>query len=138
MKHIYLIIIYQSLTTDQHNYIDNNLLGLEPTTEEMLITYLKQDSGKSNRDAITVELDKLNILQGLKLTTIIIPADISPAVLKFYRRKVISDTPNQLKNRPKQIRYALIIVFCYLKQQELFDNLADHLINFIHKIKKKS
>lgn len=130
--------IYQSLTTDQHNYIDHNLLGLEPTTEEMLITYLKQDSGKSNRDAIAVELDKLNVLQGLKLTTTIIPADISPAVLKFYRRKVISDTPHQLKNRPKQIRYALIIVFCYLKQQELFDNLADHLINVIHKIKKKA
>ncbi|MFP3011741.1 MAG: Tn3 family transposase [Rickettsia sp.] len=100
--------IDQSLTTDQHNYIDHNLLGLEPTTEEMLITYLKQDSGKSNRDAIAVELDKLHVLQGLKLTTTIIPADISPAVLKFYRRKVISDTLNQLKNRPKQISYAEI------------------------------
>lgn len=130
--------IYESLTIDQHNYIDNYLLALDQTSKETLITYLKQDSGKSSRDAIAVELDKLQILQKLKLTTTIISPDIAPAVLKFYKRKVISDTPNQLKDKPKQIRYALIIIFCYLKQQELLDNLADHLNNFIHKIKKKA
>ena len=48
----------------------------------------------------------------------------------------MSDTPEQIRSRPENIRYPLIIIYCYLKQQDILDNLTDHLVNFIHKVKK--
>ena len=101
-----------------------------------LLSFLKQDSGKSNRDSIAVEIDKLAIIKLLNLSHSTIPENISQSVLKFYKRKILSDTPEQIRTKPEHIRYPLIITYCYLKQQEVIDNLSDHLVNFIHKVKK--
>lgn len=127
-----------AISPEMKSYIDNVLLHLDKTSGETLLTFLKQDSGKSSRDAIAVEIDKLNALKSLRLNTSNIPVEASLNVLRFYKRKIISDTPEQIRARPDHIRYPLIIIFCYLKQQEVIDNLVEHLINFIHKIKKKA
>ena len=119
-------------------YIDNVLLQLNDETGETLLSLLKQDSGKSKRNSIAEEINKQQILQQLQLNSTIIPEDVSFKVLKYYKRKIVSDTPQQIRSRPHHVRYALVIIFCYLKQQEVIDNLADHLINSIHKLKKKA
>lgn len=118
-------------------YIDNNLLYLNDSSEETIISFLKQDSGKSNLDSISNEIKKLQAIEPLNLNSSIIPNDIAPDILKFYKRKIVSDTPQQIRTKPKHIRYQLVIIFCYLKRQEVIDNLVDHLCNLIHKIKKK-
>lgn len=120
------------------SYIDDVLLRLDKINGETLLTFLKQDSGKSNRDAITVEIEKLDVINPLRLNTSIIPIEASLNRLRFYKRKVVSDTPEQIRTRPDHIRYPLTIIFCHLKQQEIIDNLAEHLSNFVHKIKKKA
>lgn len=126
------------ITQDSANYIDNTILSSDETTGETILSFLKQDSGKSNRDSISVEIEKLQIIKKLDITASIIPQNISTQVLKFYKRKILSYTPEQIRRKFGNIKYPLVIIFCYLKQQELMDNLADHLINFIHKIKKKA
>lgn len=130
--------ISETMNSNSCNYIDNALLNLAYNAGETKLTFLKYNSGKSNRDSIAVEIEKLQILQQLQLTTSTIPLDVSSNVLRYYKRKIISDTPKQVMDRPKHIRYPLVVIFCYLKRQEIIDNLADHLINFIHKIKKKA
>ena len=99
------------------------------------MSLLKQDSGKSNLDGTGTEIKKLKIIAPLELDSDIIPSDISPKILRFYKRKIMSNTPAHIRVRPAHIRYPLVIIFCYLKKQELIDNLVDHLINLIHKIK---
>jgi len=123
--------------TQKHKvYIDKTLLLKDTLTDETLLSLLKQDSGKSNRDSIAVEIDKLAIITPLSLNNSIIPENVSQDVLRFYKRKILSDTPEQIRARPENIRYPLIIIYCYLKQQDILDNLTDHLVNFIHKVKK--
>lgn len=129
-------------TLDKENlnykaYIDNSLLYLADSFEDTIISFLKQDSGKSNLDSISNEIRKLQAIEPLNLNSSIIPDDISPNILKFYKRKIVSDTPQQIRAKPEYIRYQLMIIFCYLKKQEIIDNLVDHLCNLVHKIKKK-
>ena len=119
-------------------YIDNVLLHLDDESDETIVSLLKQDSGKSNLDGTGTEIKKLKIIAPLELDSDIIPSDISPKILRFYKRKIMSNTPEQIRMRPAHIRYPLVIIFCYLKKQELIDNLVDHLVNLIHKIKKKA
>lgn len=130
--------ITKSLNPTIHSYIDEILLGTNDSTGETSLTFLKQDSGKSNRDSISVEIQKLHVIHGMNIGSFVMPLDISPNILKFYRRKIASDTPEQIRSRSKEIRYPLVIIFAYLKKQEIIDNLADHVINFIHKIKKQA
>lgn len=119
-------------------YIDNGLLYLNDESDETIVSFLKQDSGKSNLESISREIRKLEVIRPLNLDPSIIPDDVAPNVLKFYKRKVISDTPEQIRQKPEYIRYPLITIFCYLKRQEIIDNLMDHLCNLVHKFKKKA
>lgn len=130
--------INSQLEPDTINYIDNTILSLDEATSGATISFLKQDSGKSNRDSILVEINKLRLIKRLNITASIIPENIAPKVLTFYKRKILSYTPEQIRKKPANLKYPLVLIFCYLKQQELVDNLADHLINFIHKLKKKA
>lgn len=59
------------------SYVDNVLLHLDKASGETLLTFLKQDFGKSNRDSIAVEIDKLNAINPLRLTASIFPAATS-------------------------------------------------------------
>jgi TnpA family transposase len=129
-------------TLDKNNsnhkdYIDKSLLCLNNDFDKTIISFLKQDSGKSNLDSISNEIKKLQTIAPLELDSSIIPDDISPNILKFYKRKIINDTPEQIRAKPEYIRYPLMVIFCYLKRQEVIDNLVDHLCNLVHKIKKK-
>ena len=126
------------LTAQNIEYIDNALLFRDKDNQDTPLSFLKQDSGSSRRDSITFEIEKLELIKKLSISESMIPIDISPNVFKFYKRKIISDTPEQIRVKPKQIKYPLVTIYCYLKQQEIIDNLAEHLINFVHKIKKNA
>lgn len=121
-------------------YIDDSLLRLNENDKsaETLVSFLKQASSKSNIDGVTAEIEKLNVITPLQIDTAVIPEDMSPSILKFYKRKIVSDTPEQIRSKPSHIRYPLVIIFCYLKRQELLDNLIDHFSNLVHKMKKKA
>lgn len=135
----YLFEYINSRMTSTHTErIEDILLGPADVTGEVGLSFLKQDSGKSDRDSIIVEINKLQMIKTLCIHTSLIPENISTKVLKFYKRKILGDTPEQIRRKPNNIKYPLVIIFCYLKQQELIDNLADHLVTFIHKIKKKA
>lgn len=130
--------ILQGISNEVKGYIDSTLLNIDEPLDESLITFLKQDSGKSNSNAILIEIEKLKVLELLELSESLIPAEASLKTLRYYRRKIQSDTPEQIKAKPSNIRYPLVIIFCYLKQQEIIDNLVDHLINIINKVRKKA
>ena len=93
-------------------YIDNVLLHLDDESDETIVSLLKQDSGKSNLDGTGTEIKKLKIIAPLELDSDIIPSDISPKILRFYKRKIMSNTPEQIRMRPAHIRYPLVIIFC--------------------------
>ena len=85
--------IMHAMHPEIRSYIDDVLLHLDKTNGETLLTFLKQDSGKSSRDAITVEIEKLNVIKPLQIKASIITVEASLNILRFYKRKVISYTP---------------------------------------------
>ena len=138
VEHYIFQFITNKITTKTTEYIDNILLLRDKESQNTPLSFLKQDSGSSRRDSITLEIEKLELIKKLNISESMVPIDVSPKVFKFYKRKIISDTPEQIRSKPAQIKYPLIIIYCYLKQQEIIDNLVEHLINFVHKINKNS
>jgi len=64
--------------------------------------------------------------------------DIHVKNLDIYRRRFLTDTPGQNKQRSQAKCYALATLFCYHKRKKSIDNLVDHLIHFTHQIKKNA
>lgn len=50
---------------------------------------------------------------------------VTPHQLQLYRTRVAAETSQELQRHPPAIRYALLAAFCYLRSQEISDNLFD-------------
>jgi hypothetical protein len=53
-------------------------------------------------------------------------------VLQRYRQRTASESPSALRDHPDPIRYTLLAVLCFLRSQEITDNLVDLLIQLVH------
>lgn len=126
--------INHCLTELNKNYIDNYILSsAEP---ESICQFLRQDSGASSKDGVADEIKRLNILNQLPIELLGFIGDINLKQRNIYRRRFLTDTPERTKRRPDMSRYFLASVFCFQRHQEAIDNLVEHLLHFIHQIKK--
>ena len=127
--------IFGVLSPKDTNYIDNNLLIVNDPLENT-IQFLRQDSGASTKEAVKREIKRLQILNQLPIASLKFIADINVRQISIYKRRFLTDTPGRSRRRSEINRYALTTIFCYHRHQEAVDNLVDHLIHFIHQIKK--
>jgi hypothetical protein len=95
--------------------------------------YLKTDPGPVGLDSFLTEVDKLKRIRKGGLPANLFDK-VSPKVLQTYRQRAATESPHELRKHPEPIRYTLISAFCWLRSQEITDNLVELLIQIIHRI----
>lgn len=125
--------IEKVLSQEHKNYIDHKILMSEP---EAGLQYLRQDSSSSSKEAVKDEINRLSILANFPKLSFDFLSEIHPRQINIYKRRLFTDTPERTQRRPDATRYALTIIFCYHRNIQAIDNLTEHLLHFIHQIKK--
>jgi len=135
--------IRQKLSAETCLNIDK-LLDTSATEEEeqstikiSLFRYLNSDPGKASLDSLFNEISKLEQLRQIGLPENLF-AHISPKVLQSYKMRAATEPPRELRWHPEPIRYTLVSAFCWLRTQEVTDNLVDLLISIVHRIGTKA
>ncbi|MHC5825206.1 MAG: Tn3 family transposase, partial [Nostoc sp.] len=113
----------------------DNTNNSEINTDVPILTWaeLKTDPGRIGVESFQKEVAKLEIFEQLEL-----PADlfkkIPTKVLQVYKSRVVVEHPRDLRRHPEHIRYTLFTAFCWLRSQEVIDNLVELLIQIVHRI----
>ena len=99
--------------------------------------HLRQDPGPISLESILVESDKLQRLRQIGLPPQLFER-VPPAVVQHYRQRVVGEPPREVRRHTDPVRYTLLAAFCWLRSQEITDNLVDLLIDTIHRIGAKA
>ncbi len=83
-------------------------------------------------EEIELETEKLKFLKLLNYPPIL--TKLTPKHLKRYYRNIISKYPSAIKEMPETNKYALLVIFCFVKKIDISDTLVEILINVTHKI----
>jgi len=94
---------------------------------------LKTDPGRIGVDSFQKEVAKLQQIRQLELPNGLFKL-FSTKVLQIYKQRVTVEPPRDLRRHPDPIRYTLIAAFCWLRSQEITDNLVELLISIVHRI----
>ena len=128
--------VYQKLPWRAINEMNALITPPTPDTaeaEHLPLHELKADPGKASLDSLLAEIDKLQAVRRVGL-----PADIfrgvSPKLVTQLRQRAAAEQPSKLRTHQAPIRYTLLSAFCFLRSQEITDNLVDLLIGVIHKV----
>ena len=102
-------------------------------SEHSPLQQLKADPGRAGLDHALEEISKLRQLRRLNL-----PQDlfrhVAPRLLKRYRQRVAVENAYEIRRHPASLRYTLIAAYCWLRAQEITDDLIESLIQIIHRI----
>ena len=94
---------------------------------------LRSDPGRLGLETLLLEVAKLRRIRQIQLPPALFQ-QIPLRVLQRYRQRAASESPAALRDHPDPIRYTLLAVLCYLRSQEITDNLVDLLIQLVHRI----
>jgi TnpA family transposase len=94
---------------------------------------LRHDPGRPSLETAMTEIDKLARLCELDLPASLF-ASLSPKVLTGYRQRAVAEELYELRRHPDNVRYTLVAAYCYLRRQEITDNLVELLIDIVHAI----
>src|SRR6266478_5959452 len=59
---------------------------------------------------------------------------VAPRLLQRYRQRAAVENAYEIRRHPASLRYSLIAVYCWLRAQEITDDLVESLIQIIHRI----
>jgi TnpA family transposase len=94
---------------------------------------LRRDPGRASLASALGEIAKLQRLRQLEL-----PVDLfvglAPKVLARYRARAVAEELFELRRHPEALRYTLAAAYCWLRQQEITDNLVELLLQIVHDI----
>ncbi|NNM59312.1 MAG: DUF4158 domain-containing protein [Legionellales bacterium] len=122
------------LAETDKEYIDSYILSSNDC--DGVCQFLRQDSSSSTRENVKQEIKRLEILARLPIEQLLFVYDVNIKQRNIYRRRFLTDTPKRSKRRTNDTRYALAMIFICQRYQEAIDNLVDHLLYFIHQMKK--
>ncbi|NER28184.1 MAG: Tn3 family transposase [Symploca sp. SIO1C4] len=98
-----------------------------------LLAQLKTDPGRLGLESLQLEAAKLQQLRQLELPEQLF-AGVSSKILHIYKQRVAVEAPSQLRRHPQPRRYTMIAAFCWLRIQEITDNLVELLIQIVHRL----
>jgi hypothetical protein len=120
----------EALTPDTRQMIDAMLTDSLP---RLSLSTLKTDSGRRSLDSLEAEVEKLHQLQRLTL-----PQELLvPLATRYLRRMKLRVTAESLaatRRHPEPIRYGLVTLFCYVRTQEITDQLVELLLHLVRKM----
>lgn len=108
---------------------------LEP--DEISLNQLKQEAGGVSLNILTAELSKLEIIQNLVLPAGLFD-NLCESIVERYRLRVATETLTELRRHPTAIRYTLLSAFCWLRSQEIIDNVVELFILLVHRLESRS
>lgn len=130
--------VSDSLTYNNKKSLTDLLESQENQSSEIYyLRHLKQDAGNVSLESILEEVKKINCIQQIELQKTLFNG-ISHRILEKYKTRIISERPSEIRDHPDPMKYTTLAMFCYVRNQEITDNLIDLLIQVIHKIGKKS
>ena len=98
---------------------------------------LKLDAGAAKLENVIEETNKLQLIQEIGLPDDLFK-DIPQRVVRQYRQRVAAEPPREVRRHPDTIRYTLLSAFCFLRSQEITDNLIDLFLGVVKKIGDKA
>jgi hypothetical protein len=98
-------------------------------TDEPISTLqeLRSDPGQLGLETLLQEVAKLRRIRQIQLPPTLFQ-QIPLRVLQRYRQRAASESSSALRDHPDPIRYTLLAVLCFLRSQEITDNLVDLLL----------
>jgi TnpA family transposase len=109
----------------------------EAAVPQAYLLQIKSDPAGLTLKSILKESAKLKLLDKIEL-----PADLfkgfTPKQLQTYRRRVSSETLHELQRHPPALRHTFLAAFCWLRRQEITDNLLELLTGITHRIRAKA
>ena len=136
-----LATIHVRLSTHSKTAIDRLLASEETdpddaqTEESTTISFsnLKTDPGKANLDSLLVAIAKLKCINEIGLTPEVFQ-DVPAKFIEQFRQRCASESIRELRRHPAEIRYSIVAMFCWRRQQQLIDALVDLLLQVIHNL----
>ncbi len=99
--------------------------------------FLKTDPGAVGLDSFLTEIKKLKLIR-----TVGLPADLfsetSTKLVKTYRQRAATESPNDIRRHKDAIRYTLMAAFCIQRSQEITDSLIEILTTIIKRIDNRA
>lgn len=132
-------LIHARLSADNKSAIDR-LLGNEEADpddtrgeEATAISFsnLKTDPGNASLDSLLVAIAKLKCINDIGLAPAVF-RDIPAKFIDQFRQRCAAESIRELRRHPAAIRYSMVAMFCWRRQQQLIDALIDLLIQIIH------
>ena len=133
--------IHARLSARNKAAIDRLLAGEEADPDEVRseesttisFSNLKTDPGKANLDSLLVAIAKLKYIDDIGLVPEIFQ-DVPAKFIEQFRQRCATESIRELRRHPDAIRYSMVAMFCWRRQQQLTDALIDLLLQVIHNL----
>lgn len=102
-----------------------------------LLHHLKRDPGPLSVQTIQIEVAKLTLLTELDLPPNLFD-DIPPKQIAYHRQRVAVEDLHEIKRRAPLHRWMTLAAFCWLRQREIRDSLADILIDIVQHLSSRA
>jgi len=118
---------------------DDELPSATPLAERRtaLLTELKYDAGRASLKSILREIDRLQIIRTVQLPPL--PVDgLHHTIVQALRQRVVTEELFELRRHSDNVRACMLTAFCWLRGQEITDNLIEQLNQIVYKIGAKA
>lgn len=106
----------------------------ESTSSRSPLQDLKLDPGRLSLETIQGQIAKLERLRACGLPDDLFRG-VTSRLLDTYRQRAVAEEPYEIRRHPAALRYTILAAFCWTRQQELLDTLAELLIDTVHHLK---
>ena len=104
---------------------------------QIRLNQLKAEAGQVSLPSLEKELIKLEIVQQVDLPEALF-SHLCDSIVERYRLRVETETLTELRRHPAPIRYTLLAAFCWLRSQELVDNVVELFILLVQRMERRS
>ena len=94
---------------------------------------LKTDPGRASLDSLLGAIAKLKCISDIGLTPEIFE-NVPAKFIDQFRQRCATESIRELRRHPVAIRYSMVAMFCWRRQQQLTDALVDLLMQIIHNL----
>ena len=122
-------LINRELSFESKAYLDGLMLAKDSTTQ---LSFMKRWPLGLSLKSILIEAEKLQFTRLLSLPSSL--KQVSNTQLKKYYRNICSKYPSAIKEMPDRNKYALLAIFCFIRERKLNDNLVELLIRLTKKV----
>ena len=105
--------------------------------EQIPLNRLKAEAGGVSLKSLKAELEKLELIRKVGLAEDLF-CHLCESIVERYRLRVETESLTELRRHPTPVRYTLLAVFCWVRSQEIIDNVVELLIQLMHRMESRS